>query len=126
MRKSDAFEKSCFSGCADITLCGSMQLNRGKVAIQNPHILNNKGIDSVFVCKPRQANRVFEFLIVNDGVKCHVDAGVKAMGEVSESFNIGKRIGRFDSGTKTGTADIDGIGSVQNGFNTDISIFCRR
>ncbi len=103
-----------------------MQLNRRKITHEQTHILNNQGVNACVVCLMRKPGRFFELPVAENSVQRHIDAAVKAVCESAQPFNFRDAVAGVGSRAEKRAADIDGVSSVFEGFNTDVRGFTRR
>ncbi len=94
-----------------------MQLDRGDVHAQYPHVLNYYGIYARMVEIRDKFLHLFQFSFVDDGVDRHIDLGSVDMGEIHSAADVVDAVGGVASGSMAGASHIDGVGTVQYGLH---------
>ena len=107
---------------ANVGLGAGMQLDGRQVQFQQAHVLNNQGIHAGFVELPGLAPRRFQFVIPQDGVHRHEDAGPEAMGVLSQARNFCYRVARLVAGAHGRAANVDGVRAMVDSLDADIGI----
>ena len=74
---------------------------------------------------PRQPARLLDFVVAQDGIQGDKDLRAEAMGEVAQARDIGDLVAGAVAGAEDRAADIDGIGAVPDGLDTEVGILRR-
>ncbi|WP_306547617.1 hypothetical protein [Desulfobulbus sp.] len=103
-----------------------MERNGRQVGLQQPHILDNEGVNAHLIQLTAEFHRLIKLIVVQEGVQCNIRFGVKLMRISRQLFDIGKTVGCGGPGAEQRTADIDGVGAVVNGGDAAGEVFGRR
>ena len=109
--KPEVIEKSRFFRCADVALCGSMDFEGRQRFGEQPHVLNDEGINTGIVSLPREPHRLIQLIVEKNGIKRHVDAGMIVLRPSRKLRKIIQGIPGGRPSPKPGAADINGSAS---------------
>jgi hypothetical protein len=126
LRETGIFEECHFGRIAIVGLRAGMQLDWWQIHFEQSHILHDQRIGPCFVSLPGHLAGPVEFVIAQDGVEGDKHFGIEAMGVAAEAFDIGQRIASIGTGTKGRATDINGVGTMVDGFNAEIGVLGRR
>ena len=89
------------------------------------HVLDEDGIDTSLLQLLNELAGGIEFTIVEDGIDGGVDLHSEGMGIVAELADIADAIAHCCTGSETGSAYIDRIGTVVDSRDATRQILCR-
>ena len=116
LRKADVGEELRLLHRADITLGTGVQFNRRNIQLQNPHVLNNQGIDAGLIEIGDQSLRRLQLIIMKNGVQGHEHFRPETVGERHQVGNIAQAVAGVMAGTKARAANVDGVRAVKDRF----------
>ena len=87
--ETDAAEKPCPSGVADVALGARVKVDRRNIHPQHGHILHYQSVDSGAVKLADEFLYIGNLVVENNGVDGSVDAGVVAVCHFHHPGNIG-------------------------------------
>ena len=90
LRKTKTVKKGCFLGRADVALGGGVNFNIGQTGFKQAEILNNQSIDAGLFSPVGRFESLVNFIVVNERIERHVDAGSILMSKVSNAGKIFK------------------------------------
>ena len=122
LREAAVLQETGFLGRADVGLRAGMQLNRRQIDFQQTHVLNNQCIDARIVELPGQLAGGLQFVVAQNGVERDEDAAVEAVRIVGQPGNVLHAVVGGSTGTERGAADVNGVGTMNHGFDTDVGI----
>ena len=107
---------------ADVGLGAGVQLDRWQVEFQQTHVLDDQRIDTGVVELPDLLPRRFQFVVAQNRVERDEHARVEAVRVPHQSRNVGHLVGGRGTRAERGTADVNGVGAVVDGFDADIGV----
>ena len=100
-----------------------MQLNRGQIEFEQPHILHDQGVGAGFPVLPDKPARGFQFVVAQNRIERDQNAGIEAVRMPGQTFDVRQRIAGVGARTEGWTTDIDGVRAVLDGGDAEIGIF---
>ena len=105
-----------------VALGAGMQLDGWQVALQQPQVLDEQGVDTDIVELVYQLYGGFDFVVEEQRVDGHKDLGTIEMGVVHQCLDILECVGGGGAGAVGGRADIEGVGTVVDGFAAEVQV----
>ena len=99
-----------------------MQLDGWQVELQKPHVLHDERVHPDPVQLPREAPCSFELVVAQDGVHRDEHPGMEPVRVGDQASNLRDRVGRLVTRPETRAADVDGVGAVVHGLDTDVGV----
>ena len=119
-RKPRIVKETHFFHRTIIGLRTGMKGNRRYIETQDTHILHNKRIDTHPIKFGDKPLGWFQVIVIKQRIQSNIYTSLVSMCEIDQSGNIVHTVCRRRSRTETRTADIHGIGPMQNIFDTYI------
>ena len=99
-----------------------MQLDGRQVDFQEAHVLDDQGVRARLVHLPGHLARGFQLVVAQDGVERDEDAAVEAVRVFHQALDVPDVVARAGACAKGRAADVDGVGAMIDGFNTNVGI----
>ena len=93
-----------------------MQRYGRQVQREQCHVLHNESVDTRTVERPDEAFGLGQFVVVENGVERDVDASAVDVGKLAEAGDVVDAVARRGTCAEVGPANVDGVGTVQNGL----------
>ena len=103
-----------------------MQLHAVSWHLQQGHVLCQYGIDTGVGEPAQQFACGRQFVFVNDGVHRYVHARAELVGVAAKLRNVADAVAGGGTCSSAFRTYVNGIGSVVDGSNATLKIFCRR
>ena len=120
------FEPLCLFGCAVIHLCRCVERNGRQREAQQCQILHDEGINSSPIELPNHSLGLGKFVVVENSVEGHVNTCAIEMGKPTQSGNIVHTVACRCPGTKSRSANIDRVGTMEDSLSATFCIACGR
>ena len=108
-----------------VALGAGMQLNGWQIALEQPHVLNEKGIDPDVVELANHLYCIVDFVIEEESVDGYKHLGAIEMGVFYQGFDVLDGIGGGSAGSESRRTDIEGIGAMVDGLAAKFQILGR-
>ena len=125
LRKARLREELHLLHRAIVHLRAGMKGNGRQVHASDGHVLHNQRIHTSLVELPYHLLRLSQFLIAQDGVHRHIDAGMKKVGIVGQCPYIIHRVSCRCTGTESGRTNVHRISTVVNSRDAALQILRR-
>ncbi len=102
---------------AVVCLGTGMERDGREIERQQPHVLHDKCIGPRFINLVGQAPGLLQLAVMQQGIEGNEDLGTETVGMTHQRFDILYAVARRAAGAKGGSAHVDGIGAVIDGFN---------
>ena len=103
-----------------------VQLDGRQVALKQAEVLNNGGIDTCFIELMEHAHSIVHLVVEEEGVDGGEDPGVIDMGIAGQLLDVGKGVDGGRPCPEGRGSDVDGVGTVVDGFDALLAVFGRR
>ena len=121
LRKTHILQKARLFRRADVGLGAGVQLQGRHVDGEQPHVLHDERIHAGFIQLPGLLARRFQLVISQDGIHGDKNAAVETVRMLHQARNVGHAVVGAGAGAEAGAADVDRVGPVVDGFDTDVS-----
>ena len=102
-----------------------MEGNRREVHLQQTQVLHDEGVHSGAVERPYESLCFGEFVVPKNGVERHVDARAERVGKAAQRGDVFNGVAGSGTCAEARSAYVDGVGAVEYGFASALSVACR-
>jgi hypothetical protein len=99
-----------------------MQLDRRQVDFQQAHVLDDERVHTGVIELPGQLARGLQLVVAQDGVQRDKDAALEPVRVFDQPGDVLHAVVGAGAGAEGRPADVDGVGTVVDGFDADLGV----
>ena len=109
-------------GCV-VGLGAGVEFDGREVAFEQTEVLDDGGIDTGVVELMQHGDGIVNLVVKKEGVDGGEDAAMVKVGVVGQLLDVLDGVAGCYAGTESGCADVDGVGTMIDGFATLFKVF---